>query len=61
LAGGPEFDHVLQPGDQPGEGGQDEGVQGRDEAGLGGGRGGVRAQVCREGRDVPGQGRGRLI
>jgi hypothetical protein len=33
-AGGPEVDHLREPADQADQGGEDEGVQRRDQPGL---------------------------
>lgn len=56
LAGGPEGDHVVQAGDDAGEGGQNQGVQSRYESGLGSEIGGIVAESCQEGGGLAGQG-----
>ena len=56
LAGLPEGDEVFEAGEQAGEGGEDEGVQRRDHARLGGAVFGCGVQVGGDTGDLDGQG-----
>jgi len=58
-AGLPEGDHLLQAGEQAGEGGKYQGVQRRDQAGLGGAEVGFGTHGGGEAGGVLGQGSGR--
>jgi len=55
LARRPEGDDVVEAGDQAGQGVQNEGVQGRDQPGLGGVVSGVRADTGQQGGGLAGQ------
>ena len=55
LAGLPEVDEMLQAQEQPGQAGQNEGVQRRDHPGLGGMMVGLGTHGGGDGRDMKGQ------
>jgi len=52
----PSGDEILQPGEEASQGGEDQGVHGRDHPGLGGAPGGLCAHVVRQGGNLLGQG-----
>ena len=58
LARLPQIEHGAEVGENLRQGGQDEGVQGRDQPGLGGLVGSLRAHVRGDAGDLLGQGMG---